>query len=114
MADHKKAHNVTSTFNDSIDDVFFSEKELARRHRRNAKTLRNDRVLGRGVPFHIFGRLVRYRFSDMLAYEQAARVACADSKMGKCSTSSADPRRIGTIKRARAQTAYFGNLTNDP
>jgi hypothetical protein len=36
------------------------------------KTLRNARVSGGYVPFVKIGRSVRYRLSDVLAFEQAA------------------------------------------
>jgi len=91
MADHNTAHTAP-LFNDALHEEFLTEKQLAARHRRSPKTLRNDRVLGVYVPFHTLGRLVRYRFSDVIAYEQAHRVACGDDKMGPYAVSSADPR----------------------
>ena len=92
MADHTKAHIVTPSSNDALDEEFLTEKQLARRHRRSPKTLRNDRVKGSYVPFHHCGaRSVRYRFSDVLAYEQAHRVACVDPNMGIRVAASADP-----------------------
>ena len=47
-----------------IDDV-----QLAERWGTSPKTLRNQRVSGSPVPFVRIGRLVRYRLSDVLAYE---------------------------------------------
>jgi hypothetical protein len=83
MADHKKAHIVTPSSNDPLDDEFLTEKELAARHIRSPKTLRNDRVLGRGVPFFKNGGKkrghVRYQLSVVLAYERARRVTTAGS-----------------------------------
>jgi hypothetical protein len=55
--------NATSTF--------ITEKQLAHRHQRSVKTIRNDRLRGGYVPFRKFGRQVRYRLSDVLAYEEA-------------------------------------------
>ena len=72
--------------------TFLNTNELAARHRRNPKTLRNDRVLGAYVPFHVFGQLVRYRFSDVFDYEQAQRVVCGDEKNGLYAKPTVDPR----------------------
>ena len=51
--------------------TFLTEHGLAERQARSVKTIRNERVLGRGVPFIKIGRLVRYRLSDVEAWEQA-------------------------------------------
>ena len=47
-----------------------TERQLATRHQRSVKTLRNARVYGGYVPFVKIGRSVRYRLSDVLAYER--------------------------------------------
>ncbi len=52
-------------------DVLFTEQQLAARHQRSVKTLRNLRVQGGYVPFVKIGRHVRYRLSDVVAYEKA-------------------------------------------
>jgi hypothetical protein len=54
------------------DEAFLTETQLAARHQRSVKTLRNARVSGGYVPFVKIGRSVRYRLSDVLAFEQAA------------------------------------------
>jgi hypothetical protein len=54
------------------DEVFLTETQLAARHQRSVKTLRNARVSGGYIPFVKIGRNVRYRLSDVLAFEQAA------------------------------------------
>jgi hypothetical protein len=105
MADHKKAHTVTPSSNDALDEEFLTEKQFARRHRRSPKILRNDRVLGRGVPFHSFGRQVRYRLSDMIAYEQAHRV---DPNIGTSVVSSVDPRADTFLTPARETSSARG------
>jgi len=92
MADHKKAHVVTASFNDAPDDIYLTEKQLGARHRRNPKTFRNDRVRGVCLPFHLFGRLVRYRLSDVIAHEQAQRVVCGGEKQGLYAKPDVDPR----------------------
>jgi hypothetical protein len=53
------------------DEIFLTEQQLAARHQRSVKTLRNARVHGGYVKFVKLGRNVRYRFSDVLAYEEA-------------------------------------------
>ena len=52
-------------------EVFLTEQELARRHRRSVKTIRNLRLKGGYVPFVKIGRAVRYRVADILAFEES-------------------------------------------
>ncbi|GJE09141.1 helix-turn-helix transcriptional regulator [Methylobacterium longum] len=55
----------------SNHDTLLTEFDLARRQNRSVKTIRNQRVLGGGVPFIKIGRLVRYRLSDVIPWENA-------------------------------------------
>jgi hypothetical protein len=55
----------------SNQETFLTEQELAARHRRSVKTLRNARVSGSYVKFVRIGRSIRYRLSDVIAYEIA-------------------------------------------
>jgi hypothetical protein len=64
-----------------IPDRFLNEYELADRHQRSVKTVRNDRVRGTGVPFVRIGRSVRYRLSDIVRYE-AERLCTSTSSNG--------------------------------
>jgi hypothetical protein len=57
--------------NRDAESTFLTEQQLAYRHQRSVKTIRNDRLKGSYVPFRKFGRHVRYRLSDVLAYEEA-------------------------------------------
>lgn len=50
---------------------FLDERALAERWNISVKTLRNARVTGGLVPFVRIGRSVRYRLSDVVAYEAA-------------------------------------------
>lgn len=50
-----------------------NEAEVATRQGRALKTLRNQRVTGDGIPYLKLGRSVRYRLSDVLAWEDARR-----------------------------------------
>ena len=56
---------------DRLDEVFLTERQLAERHQRSVRTLRNARVYGGYVKFVKIGRSVRYRLSDVLEYERA-------------------------------------------
>lgn len=55
--------------------IFLNEHQLAERQQRSVKTLRNQRVTGGGVPFCRLGRSVRYRLSDVIAWEEARVVS---------------------------------------
>jgi hypothetical protein len=57
------------------DERFLSDHDLSVRWKCAAKTLRNQRSQKVGCPYVHLGRLVRYRLSDVLAYE--ARGECA-------------------------------------
>jgi hypothetical protein len=48
------------------EEIFLTEEQLATRHQRSVKTLRNARVQGGYVKFVKLGRNVRYRISDVL------------------------------------------------
>lgn len=66
----------------SNPDTLLTEFDLARRQNRSVKTIRNQRVLGGGVPFIKIGRLVRYRLSDVIAWENA-RLHSSTSDRGR-------------------------------
>jgi hypothetical protein len=51
------------------DETFLTDEELAARWHVAAKTLRNARVAGRLIGFVKIGRSVRYRLSEIIAYE---------------------------------------------
>jgi hypothetical protein len=52
-----------------------TETEVAERQNRSVKTLQNQRVIGNGIPFLKLGRSVRYRLSDVIAWEEARVVS---------------------------------------
>ena len=63
------------------DDLLLTERELARRWGCSVKKLQADRLCGVGPGYLKLGRLVRYPFPRVLAYEQAQlRVPSADDK----------------------------------
>jgi hypothetical protein len=63
------------------DDRLLTEAEVARRQGRSVKTLQNQRVNGDGIPFLKLGRSVRYRLSDVIAWEEAGR--CHSTSEGR-------------------------------
>jgi hypothetical protein len=50
------------------------EKELSRITRRALSTIRNDRHLGRGMPYIRIGRSIRYNLNDVQNYLKSRRV----------------------------------------
>jgi hypothetical protein len=52
-------------------DPLLSDRDVERITGRARSTLQKDRVAGSGIPFVRFGRLVRYRQSDVQSYVDA-------------------------------------------
>ena len=50
--------------------LFLTERDLALRWNVSVKKLQADRLSGRGVQFVRFGRSIRYRLSDLEAFEE--------------------------------------------
>jgi hypothetical protein len=71
MADRLNRSTLVPSAADARDEVFLTEKQLASRHQLSVKTLRNARVSGSYIRFVRLGRTVRYRLSDVIAYEEA-------------------------------------------
>lgn len=55
---------------DSNDHAFLTEKDLAARWKMQPPSLANQRSQGRGPRYVKIGEAVRYRLSDILAYER--------------------------------------------
>jgi hypothetical protein len=83
MTDHKKTPDVTSSIIEPIDEIFLTEGQLAERHQRSPKTLRNDRVKGGYIPFIKIGHHVRYRLTDVLEHERLHRMESTCSNKAK-------------------------------
>lgn len=64
-------------------EVFLNEHELAERHKRSVRTVRNERLRGAGVPFVRIGRSIRYRLSDVVRYESERLCTSTSSKGGE-------------------------------
>jgi predicted DNA-binding transcriptional regulator AlpA len=58
-------------------EKFINEKQVAEMTRLSVATLRNDRWLGRGIPYVKLGRSVRYSLEAVLNYMQAHTVEVA-------------------------------------
>ena len=54
----------------TADEILLTEHDLAHRQNRSVKTIRNQRVLGTGIPFVKIGHLVRYRLRDVIESEE--------------------------------------------
>lgn len=55
-----------------MQEDLITETELSRRWKISVKTLRNRRVVGGFVPYIKISRTVRYRVSDVVAWEEAS------------------------------------------
>ena len=55
-------------------DQHLTTRDLARRWKVSVKKLENDRWRGGGLPFIRIGGAVRYRLSDVLAFEESSLV----------------------------------------
>jgi hypothetical protein len=71
VSDHKNRSILASWFVDELAEVFLTEKQLAELIQRAPETLRNDRIDGRYIAFYMIELRVRYRMSDVVAYEAA-------------------------------------------
>lgn len=57
----------------NVTDVLIVESQLAERWACSVKKIQADRLKGRGPQFLKIGRLVRYRLSDVIDYENSSR-----------------------------------------
>lgn len=70
---HLVTHDTASKIEiQAIDDRLIDEKMLADRWKISVRTLRNNRVSGNGIRFLKIGSSVRYRMSDVIAFEDAS------------------------------------------
>lgn len=54
----------------SSEQPHLNEQELATRWRISVKKLQADRLKGGGIPFIRLGRAIRYRYADVVAWEE--------------------------------------------
>jgi hypothetical protein len=57
----------------ACSEQLLSETQLARRWRMSCRSLQRWRANGSGPPFYRIGHAIRYRISNVLAYEAAVR-----------------------------------------
>ena len=60
-----------------------TDVQLAARWGRTPGSLRNARVAGNGCPFIRIGRSIRYRLTDVLAYEEANKATSTTRAGGR-------------------------------
>lgn len=65
---------------DDVTERFLTETQVSRLIGRAVQSLRNDRCRNRGIPYHKFGKSVRYWGPDVIAYAKARRIATSDQK----------------------------------
>lgn len=51
--------------------AYWAEGQVANRLGVSVQWLRKQRAMGTGIPFHKFGRSIRYRIDDVLSYEDS-------------------------------------------
>jgi hypothetical protein len=67
----------------SLPPIFLNETQVAERQGRSVRTLQAERLKGGGIPFVKFGRAVRYRLTDVIAFENAhVRQSTSDTREG--------------------------------
>ena len=58
---------------------WINEEETAKMIGRGLQTLRNDRFLGKGLPYYKLGKSVRYLVDDVLTFMEQRRIATSDA-----------------------------------
>lgn len=58
-----------------VEPVFIDEQETARIIKKAVQSLRNDRNLGRGIPYYKHGRSVRYFKPEVYNHMMRHRIA---------------------------------------
>ena len=53
---------------------YITEKEVSEITGRALSTLRNERFLGKGIPYIKIGKSVRYRLDDVIEYMEERRI----------------------------------------
>ncbi len=58
---------------------YLTEKQVAEMTGRALQTLRNERFLGRGMPYVKVGRSIRYSLEDVVEFMESRKVGTQDS-----------------------------------
>ena len=53
---------------------YITEKEVSEITSRALSTLRNERFLGKGIPYIKIGKSVRYKLDDVIEYMESRRI----------------------------------------
>lgn len=62
-------------FNELMSKPYLNEMEVAALTGRAVSTLRNERHLRRGIPYHVVGqRSIRYRLTDVMKFMESQRI----------------------------------------
>ena len=59
---------------------WIDEKKVMEITGRKLPTLRNDRFLGRGIPYSKMGKSVRYEIADVVNFMKSRRVSTSDAQ----------------------------------
>lgn len=59
---------------------WINEKEVEEMTGRKLPTLRNDRFLGRGLPYTKMGKSVRYAIEDVIQFMESRRISTSDAR----------------------------------
>lgn len=66
-----------------VEAVWDDEKTVSATTGRALQSLRNDRFLGRSIPYTKLGKSVKYFRPDVFAYMKARRVSTSDAPAGR-------------------------------
>jgi len=55
-------------------EKYITEKEVAEITGRALSTLRNERFLGKGIPYIKIGKSVRYKYEDVIEFMESRRI----------------------------------------
>lgn len=53
---------------------YLTEKQVSTITGRALSTLRNERFLGKGIPYIKIGKSVRYKYDDVISFMEAGRI----------------------------------------
>jgi hypothetical protein len=65
---------VQMNINQNPEQIYIPDTEVAKILNSGVQSLRNNRSKGVGLPYSKFGRLVRYKLADVLAYLEARKI----------------------------------------
>lgn len=78
-----------------------NEYQLSKRWQVSVKKLQKDRLTGEGIPFLRIGRSIRYRMSDVLAFEEANMMTSTSTVLALPAPSLPSQRKAGNRRKGR-------------